>query len=218
MVMAVATMHDDSYAYLSPITWEQNGLRYCEVHGYPYKVLETDDSMPPGFVKIDGILAIFNENPDVEWLLWKDCDGLITNFSTRIEHIVDNHYHVMLTSFWNGINAGMFLVRNSPEGRAWLEMIMQMMPLYRDHFFKEQQVMIDTFDRYRNIIKLVPQRTFNSACFSDGCHEDAESYKDLLGTSGQWRPGDWIMHWPGQSPAVRLNLALKYIQRVIPAG
>jgi len=218
MVMAVATMHDQGYAYLSPLTWEQNGLKYCEAHGYPFAVMDSDYGMPPGFAKIDGLLAICNRNPEVEWILWKDCDSLITNFSIRIEDVVDNDYHVMLTTYWNGINAGMLMVRNTAQGRGWLSMIMSKMPEYINDNWKEQQVMIDTLEEYKDIVKIVPQRTFNAACFSDGCHTDADSQLDKLGTSGQWQPGDWIMHWPGQHPQLRVNLALKYMAQVIPAN
>jgi hypothetical protein len=123
----------------------------------------------------------------------------------------------MLTTYWNGINNGMMMVRNSEQGRAYLEMIMSLLPKYRDHPGVEQQVMIDTFDEWKHIIKIVPQRTFNSACFSDGAHRGAYTTTlDTLGTDGQWEQGDFVMHWPGQDPALRVMLARKYINQVLP--
>ena len=218
MVMAVATMHDQGYAYLSPLTWDMNGLKYCEAWDYPYVVVSDCEGLPPGFAKIDHMLAICNENPEVEWIFWKDCDSLITNFSTRIEDIVDNDYHAMLCTYWNGINAGMMMVRNSEQGRGWLQMIMDHLPTHRNHSWAEQQVMIETYEANKHIVKLVPQRTFNAACFSDGCHVEAPRPPlDCLGTSGQWEPGDFAMHWPGQHPMKRVELARKYIPQVIPA-
>ena len=218
MVMAVVTMNDGGYDYLTPLTWDQNGLLYCEQWEYPYVVIDDFGGLPPGFAKVDNMLAICKENPEVEWILWKDADGLITNFSTKIEDIVDNNYHVMITTWWNGINNGMMLVRNSEQGRAYLEMIMSKLPEYRDHPCVEQQVMIDTFEEWKHIIKVCPQRLFNAACFSDGAHRGAyTSTLDTLGTDGQWQPGDWIMHWPGQDPYMRIQLAKKYLRQVIPA-
>jgi len=215
MVMAIATMHDEGYNYLYPYTWNENGLKYCELHDYPYVAMTDSDIANPGYAKIDLLLAICNENPDVEWILWKDCDSLITNFNIRIEDVVDNEYHVLLTTYWNGINAGMMMVRNSIEGRKYLEMIMSVSHLYPN----EQEVMIDTFNHFKDIIKIVPQRTFNAACFSDGCHGidglDPRNHIDCIGTNGQWQPGDWVMHWPGQSPQLRLQLVQKYLPLVL---
>lgn len=216
MVMAVLTMNDGGYDYLAPLTWDANGLRYCEQWGYPYHVINDFEGKPPGFAKIDNMLAICNENPEVEWIFWKDMDGLVTNFTTRIEDIVDNNYHVMLTTWWNGINNGMMLVRNSEQGRAWLSMIMSKLPEYANHPVQEQQVMIDTFEEWKHIIKICPQRAFNAACFSDGAHRGAyTTTKDTLGTDGQWQPGDFVMHWPGQDPYLRLALARKYLPQVV---
>ena len=216
MVMAVVSMNDGGYDYLAPLTWDANGLRYCEQWGYPYHIINNFEGKPPGFAKIDNMLAICNDNPEVEWIFWKDMDGMITNFQTRIEDVVDNNYHVMLTTWWNGINNGMMLVRNSEQGRAWLSMIMSKLPEYATHPVQEQQVMIDTFEEWKHIIKICPQRTFNAACFSDGAHRGAyPSTLDTLGTDGQWQPGDFVMHWPGQDPYLRLQLARKYLPQVV---
>jgi hypothetical protein len=216
--MVVITMNDGGYDYLTPLTWDQNGLIYCETHGYPYVIVDDFEGKPAGFAKIDNMLAVCKENPEVEWIFWKDADGLITNFNIKLEDIVDNDYHVMLTTYWNGINNGMMMVRNSEQGRAWLEMIMSKFPEYARHPVQDQQVMIDTFEEWKHIIKIVPQRTFNSACFSDGAHRGAYTTTlDTLGTDGQWQQGDFIMHWPGQDPSLRLMLARKYINRVLLA-
>ena len=215
MTMVVVTMNDGGYNYLTPLTWDQNGLRYCETHGYPYVIVDDFEGKPPGFAKIDNMLAICNDNPEVEWIFWKDADGLITNFTTKIEDVVDNDYHVMLTTWWNGINNGMMFVRNSEQGRAWLEMIMSKLPEYADHPVQEQQVMIDTFEEWKHIIKICPQRTFNAACFSDGAHQGAyHTTNDTLGTDGQWQPGDFVMHWPGQDANIRMYLARKYVNQI----
>lgn len=218
MVMAVATMNDGGYDYLAPLTWDANGLKYCETWNYPYVVIDDCEGMVPGFCKMENLLAICNENPEVEWIFWKDCDSLITNFSIKLEDLVDNDYHFLIGTYWNGINSGMHMVRNSPEGRGYLEMIVGKYPEYRNHPVADQQVIIDTFDQYKDIIKIVPQRLFNSACFSDGAHRGCPSTLDTLGLSGQWEPGDFVMHWPGQDPNLRLYLARKYLPQVIPAS
>ena len=210
MVCAMVTIHDDNYAWLSNKTWDQNAKLYCEKWGYKYFIgCHCPNKMDIMFNKIRVTLDFLINNTDVEWVFWKDCDSLITNFNIRIEDFVNNDYHIQLTTYSNGINAGMFTVRNTPEGRSWLYMILEYMPQYMNQPWREQQVMIDTLEKYRSIIQILPQRTFNSACFSDGCHQEI-SHIDLLGTSGQWEPGDFIMHWPGQPNWLRQQLLDKY--------
>ena len=219
MVMAIASMHDANYAWLSPYTWGQNGLAYAKAWDYMTTLVTPQPGMPPGFAKINHMLQWGKQNPQEDWIFWKDCDSLLTNFSIKLEDIADNNYHVLLTSFWNGINAGMMMVRNSPQGQGWLQMIMDKMPEYRFSHWLEQQVMIDTLDQYQDIVKLVPQRTFNAACFSDGCHADAPpDARDLLGTNGQWQPGDFAMHWPGQPNQLRATILQKYWPMIVPAS
>jgi hypothetical protein len=217
MVMAVATMHDDGYSYLSPLTWEQNGLVYCETWGYPYIIINEFEGKDPGFAKIDNILTTFKENPEVEWMFYKDCDSLITNFNIRIEEIVDNDYHILLNKDFNDFNTGMMMVRNSPQACEWMRMILDRSPEYAEDKWKEQQLIIDTYEQYTDIIKVVPQRTFNAYCFSDGCHLENVTRKDVLGNSGQWELGDFAMHWPGQGTTRRVHLAQKYLQQITPA-
>lgn len=221
MVMAVATMNDGAYNYLAPYTWDQNGLKYCEAWDYPYAVLTDGEGMQPGYAKMSFLLDLCEEHPEVEWILWKDCDSLITNFSIKIEDLVDNSCHFMVSTYWNGINAGMFMLRNSPEGRDYVRMILD---LQSDPSCpNEQEAIIKTYEQYKdNIVKIVPQRMFNAACFFDGCHPergvDPRNHQDVLGQSGQWLHGDFIMHWPGQNPQLRLHLARKYLQQVVPAS
>jgi len=216
MVMAVVTMHDKTYEYLYPLTWNQNGLLYCEAWGYRHFILDYPGDIPHGFAKIRYLIEVCEQNPDVEWIFWKDCDGLITNFNIRIEDVVDNDYHVILTTHNNGINNGMMFVRNSPEGRDYLRMIFSHMPQYIHGPGVEQAVMVDTHDANRHLIKIVPQRTFNAVPYSDFSYGRITSRLDTLGTEGHWKEGDFVMHWPGEAHHERLRICNIYLPRVIP--
>jgi len=218
MKCALVTMQDQGYRYLTQYTWDQNQLPYCNKHQYPYHIIDLDANrgeMNPGFIKIWTLLELCKSNPDLDWLLWIDGDALITNHTIKIEDVADNKFHFILATWFNEINNGVCMVRNSPEGRSYLEYIFSLQPKYNNHGWVEQQAMIDSFYRFKDIIKIVPQRTLNAACYSDGCHTDRTTDLDRLGTDGQWQPGDWIMHWPGQHPQMRVALAQKYLQQVI---
>lgn len=218
--MCVATMHDAGYNYLYPLTWDANGLLYAQTWGYETAVLTDGKGMQPGFAKIKFLIELCEARPDLEWILWKDCDGLITNFAIKIEDIIDNECHMMISTFWGGICAGMFIVRNSLEGVAYMRMLMS----YLDTLPHEQDAMEHTLKEYiaNGIVKLVPQHILNASCCLDGAHPergmyDPRNHVDILGEHGEWSPGDWIMHWPGQHPQLRLFLAKKYLQKVVPA-
>lgn len=217
MVMAVATMHDKTYEYLRPYTWDQNGKLYCELWDYRKFVLEYPGDIPHGFAKIRFLIQVCDQNPDVEWIFWKDCDGLITNFNIKLEDVVDNNYHVMLTTHNNGINNGMMFVRNSQEGREYLRMIFEHVhiPNYRNGPGVEQAVMVDTLEANKTIVKIVPQRTFNAVPYTDFSHGAITSRLDTLGTEGHWKEGDFVMHWPGERHDERLRICKIYLPRVL---
>jgi hypothetical protein len=208
-------MQDEGYRWLSDMTWEQNQRLYCEKHDYQYHVIDYQQGdLSPGFAKIRDLLELGKLNPDIDWFLWIDTDALITNFDVRIEDRVDDRFHFIIATYFNDINAGVMMVRNSPQGRDYLQFILDQYPQYAHRDWKEQQVIIDSFYRFKDIIKIVPQRELNAACYSDGAHQPIESTLDRIGTDGQWHSGDWIMHWPGQSREMRTKLAQKYIPLV----
>ena len=54
---------------------------------------------------------------------------------------------------FNDFNTGMMMVRNSPQGQEWLQMILDRSPEYAEDKWKEQQLIIDTYEQYKEIIK-----------------------------------------------------------------
>ena len=105
---------------------------------------------------------------------------MITNMDTKIEDIIKEHAgpntHVMIPADCNGINCGNMLVRNSPIGKAFLNTVISGMPLYRNWYMVENQLIQDlaigshlredginpggTF--WAEVIKVLPQRVMNS--------------------------------------------------------
>lgn len=227
MKIAIITSHTSELETLAELTWDKNKKLYCEKHGYGGHVI--DNIIPSNisdnyqydalgylpksyrgvvYTKVKGIKDILS---NYDWVMWCDTDTLITNFNIRIESFLDNQYHFVIAKVFNGVNAGVLCVRNSELGKKYIEDMFN----YRSYFLHEQDFIIKTADIYKNTIKYVPQKTFNSFCFSDGLHTDAPSTKDAFGLEGQWTPGDFIMHWPGTNTEQRLSLAKKYLNKVI---
>jgi len=210
---AVASINLPNYQDLADLT-DAPKQEYCDLHGYKFFVLkEKKFSECMGFNKIGFVLDLFERYPDIDWLLFTECDATITNLTICIEDRIDNDYHIIIPVDRLNINAGNFLVRNTEQGRAYLQMIMAAEPAYRDHEWAEQQVIIDTIDEYMDIVKIVPQKYMNS--YIQAPYDYCDVRTDVLGNSGEWTSGDWIVHWPGLHKPLRMDQAQKMLTQIV---
>ena len=210
---AVASINTEDYQDLADLT-DAPKQEYCERYGYEFHVLkETRYSPIMGFNKIHYVLDIFKQRPDIEWLLFSECDAMITNMTVRIEHRIDNDYHFIVPVDRLNINSGNFLARNSEPGRAYLQMIVDKEEEYKTESWAEQQVIIDTFPDLSSIVKLVPQRDMNS--YEPHIYDYCDASRDIMGNSGAWEPGDWIVHWPGTYKPTRIARATELSKQII---
>ena len=209
---AVASLHDSNYADLAAIT-DASKQEYCSIHGYQFYVLnELKYSTITGFNKIHFTLDLFKQHPEIEWLLFSECDAMITNLTIRMEERIDNDYHFIVPVDRLNINSGNFLARNSEQGRAYLQMIIDKETEYSTVEWAEQQVIIDTIEEYQDVVKIVPQRYMNS--YEQHIYDYCDIRTDILGTIGQWEPGDWIVHWPGTYKPARLERAAYHTENL----
>jgi hypothetical protein len=202
---AVASLHDANYSDLAALT-DQSKQEYCDRYGYQFHVLtEMKYSTITGFNKIHYALDLFKQHPEIEWLLFSECDAMITNQTIKIEDRIDDDYHFIVPVDRLNLNSGNFLVRNSEQGRAYLQMIIDREESYKTVEWAEQQVIIDSIEEYQNIVKIVPQKYMNS--YEPEIYDYCDARFDILGNSGAWEPGDWIVHWPGTYKPTRLQRA-----------
>lgn len=209
---AVASINLPNYQDLADLT-DAPKREYCDRYGYEFFVLtENKYSSIMGFNKIAYVLDIFKQRPDIEWLLFSECDAMVTNLTIRIEDRIDPDYHFIVPVDRLNINSGNFLARNSEQGRAYLQMIVDSEEQYRDVEWAEQQVIIDTVEKYSDIVKVVPQRYMNS--YEQHVYDYCDIRVDILGNSGEWQPGDWIVHWPGTYKPARIARATALSQLI----
>lgn len=211
----MATMHDVGYQALATVTCDNNKIPYCEKHGYELAVKTDGWSDVVYFDKIQYLIDILENNPDVKWIWWLDCDALITNFTKRIEDYVDDNYHIIISTDVNGINCGSFFVKNSPDGIAWLKMILDHKERYKIKKWDnpEQTPMIMTYIKWRDKIKLVPQKEINS--YNYALLYPTLDNHDMLGVVGEWAPGDWVLHWPGIPNQSRIQIAAQVAPHIV---
>jgi mannan polymerase II complex MNN10 subunit len=201
--IAIISMYNDAHKDLGEETWP-NKEAYAKVHGYEAYCKTDNWTMKPiHFEKLVFMLDVMKQHPHLDWVWWMDNDSIITNYETRIEDIVDNDYHVIITVDHASLNAGSFVVRNTLQGRGWLEHLLSLYDHYKDNRWPEQQPMTDTYISFEDIIKVLPQRVMNSY--------DYKVYGvpgiDLTWQSGQWEPGDFVLHWPALPNQTRIALS-----------
>lgn len=203
-MFALASINLPNYQDLADLT-DLTKREYCDRHGYEFFVLkENKYSEVMGFNKIGYILDLLINHPDIEWLLFSECDATITNLTIPIQEKIDNDYHIIIPVDRLNINAGNLLVKNSDRAKEYLQMILDSEPEYGEQTWAEQQVIIDTIDKYTDVVKIVPQRYMNS--YIQAPYDYCDVRWDVFGNSGEWQVGDWILHMPGLHKPVRMNV------------
>lgn len=214
MRTGLVTLYDQTYATLASVTIDQTRKKYAARHGYDL-ITKTDGFINPhpllGFEKIRYLLEILNSGGH-DLLYWAGADVSITNHSIPISTMMYDGYHVTISGDSNGINADSFVVRNTVEGRAWLEMVMSNMDAYRDHHWQEQQAMIDTYHEWKQVVKYLPQRFMNSYHY--------RFYTDLSGIDehgfrGEWQKGDFALHTPAIHLKRRIDAHQSIMQSIV---
>jgi hypothetical protein len=225
-MIIMATCHTPNYAELSAATWDNNKVKYAERHGYATCAKTDDWVFEPRFMgweRMQFILDLLNTYEDAEWIWWTGTDSLVMNHTTRIEDKIaeadpEGKYDIIVSGDFNEIiNNDSMLVRNSENSRDYFGFLMEAMPDFVNHRYSEQGFMIDTYEQYSEIIKLMPQRFMNSYEYKmyrvqPWMYQD---HRDVAGNDGQWREGDWLVHWPGTQYQERMELLKEYQEKII---
>lgn len=112
--------------------------KYAKKHGYDYIFLKRYDSdLPVYWQKLEVVLD-FLKNHKYDYVMWADSDSIVKNYDIPIESILNKKDiyigpHWMLenvfiypndtltNSHMRGINAGVFIIKNSDIGISYLE-------------------------------------------------------------------------------------------------
>jgi hypothetical protein len=187
------------------------------------------EEIPLGWGKIYAMQDIMKKCPETTWILNSDTDCMITNMNIKIEDILDKvadeNTHVIVPVDCNGINCGVLLIRNSPIGKAFLDVVASSEPLYRHWYMQENQciqdLVIGTFlteqgvknggTFWSTVTRVIPQRIMNSYDYKNlPQFKNHKDIKDILGTDGQWQKGDFMVQFPSTPLEYRLKVAKIY--------
>ena len=159
--------------------------------------------------------AATGDGPLCEWVMWVDGDTLFTNFSQPIERILARYpgadtllAREQTFGSQNLINAGVYLVKNTRAGNAFIDGVVDLFPLYRDGKGWGDQDAVhhyalsmpygqtcnrswdDVSGRVRDDIVVTPSQDFDSFYRREFVHSTAEGF---------WHPGDFLAHFAGMS-------------------
>tara|TARA_B110000977_G_scaffold171728_2_gene223587 strand:+ start:19170 stop:20567 length:1398 start_codon:yes stop_codon:yes gene_type:complete len=116
---AILTLCDANAGYICAAS-AANKRRYCDLHGYDLIVSRTaaDPTRPAAWSKI---LEVRKHLPRYDWLVFIDVDTLIMNPSVTLEQIADDTVDQVIAADHNGVNSGVWLVRNTPWSFYFLD-------------------------------------------------------------------------------------------------
>src|SRR5271154_783693 len=209
-------------AALNTVTMPRKA-KYCSRHGYhletaPLPGTGGNAQEMYGFKRLALVIDLL-KRVDYDWVWVTGCDILITNPEIKLETLIDDDFGMVAGTDATGCGMDSYLIRKSHGGLELIERLLTFKdrPVgllhdqsTLDHLWQEPEV--------KKVVKLIPQRLMNSYKYGSlhqyrFLSEGFFTGTDFLGNSGEWQPGDFVLHTPGL-PNVQQKLDL--FAQVIP--
>ncbi len=124
-VSRVVMLHTPDYAPASVAVPDMR--EYCRLWGYDldhYGDL-VEPKWPASWNKIPTLLSAMDGSKEGDWVLWMDCDMLMTRVELPLERLTRADKDFMFSVDGNGICLGFFFIRNVPMARKFLNDLFQ---------------------------------------------------------------------------------------------
>lgn len=189
--------------------------RYCARHGYEHVVQCGPHAYENLYYAIDRLIMVRDlfrvvHPPDLIWVI--NLGAVIMDESQRIESFIPANSTA--SAFFHDhehgpgiINAGSFIVRRSDALIQWLDAIIAAAPSEQDPW-KEQATMIKTMPEWKHVVEVVPHPGFNSQRYA--------LHGWPIGAPGDYKPGHFLVHFPGIDYPQRLELVRDSIASATP--
>ena len=139
-------------------------------HAHNFVCFESllDPDLHPSWNKLLAIRQVFQSNcPD--WVLWIDADAIILNLDTQLEKLLDDRYDILFGSDFNGLCAGVMLLKHSEWTLRFLDVVLFLGDIGSDpdgFGYKAEQnafkQLVHSFPSIGSHVKLLEQRKMNS--------------------------------------------------------
>jgi len=178
-----------------------NVVNYCRKHNYLWNIQCIDEPYD-AFEKIKQIQGIF-ERDEADVVMSMDCDCLVTNYTKKIESLLNDKYHFYISKDYNGINAGVFICKNTEWCKWFLSESLELKG--EPKIYCEQDAfsaMIRNLNMFADKVCFLRQGTINAYQY--------ELYSEIppqTEEQGQWVEGkSFILHLPGVSMGLRQQI------------
>ncbi|CAE7255507.1 unnamed protein product [Symbiodinium natans] len=190
-----------------------NHRAYAARHGYRYRLEQRQlaPERPPAWGKVRLLQQVLEEEPNVDWWLWFDCDTFFMNMSVTVDSLLyryasapgglDASIHLLAAEDAAMLNTGAFLLRRSDWSRSFLRRVWgKQDSIWISHPWWENAAMIwdllrfnsEKFrydlrpDVYPKEVRILPQFEFNSYHPAT-----AQTLHDT------WMPGKFVLAFNG---------------------
>jgi hypothetical protein len=159
-------------------------------HGYDRITDESvyDPSRPHSWSKIRLIQKYL---PLYDYVMWLDGDVLITNHERRIEEFIalmDPTTMFFAGIDLNGLNAGVFIIRNCPDAFDFLADTYAKTEYTHSCFWEQAAIdELRKLPKYVNYVKLIPHKFVSIM----------NAYDYSIDPTVHWKPGDFCIHFAG---------------------
>ncbi len=191
--------------------------RYCEKHKYDSFIKCTSENKKGwyGFIntRLGGELL---EQYDL--VLMMEGDFLITNHNIPITDFIDDEHDFFICKDVNGVNGGSWIVKNTFEGKEWLDYVNSFEP-----FFEHEQTVFENDCNLYDSIKILPHPSINSVPYSPYYkpsygkigYKEGEVIEPPTEQEGQWTPNNLTMHLPGMTLERRKEIFKNHFKDII---
>lgn len=182
---------------------------YCNRHNYDLSVNEVMQyGQYTGYDKLHQAYEHLQLN-DVVMVM--DADTLITNLTIKVEDIIDDNHDFFISEDYNGINAGVFIIKKTDWGRHFLNHLLHFV-WHRDYDVHCEQDVIRNYIKAVGLkhIAIIPQNKINSYLY-----ENYPEIGKLTIDNGQWHKGSFILHLPGLPINKRIEIFSEIKDKIV---
>ncbi len=121
-----------------------------------------------------------------KYIVWLDCDALITNYNKHFDQLFDDDYDIITTKDKNGYNFGVIIIKNSNTSYdIFNKMYKQRFKLSEKSFIQDQKAfknILEKNPKYKKVIKTINKTMMNSFPF-------------YFKKRANWKKGHFIEHF-----------------------
>lgn len=215
MKIAVVTHYDENFKSVGDIT-SANNREYCERHEYDF-ICHREKLCPPEWHSVwDKIwvcmrsLQMTNKEGyrKYDWIMYVDSDAMIMNHNIKLETLIDDDFNWIIANDVNGLNSGIFLLRNCTRSLNFLGNCWDRRHNIANKTEAEQTAMKQFIAENPNYpTKFISPRLINSYLYP--------RYGYPPETEGNFEKGDFILHLPGMHNHDRVTILNEYKQYII---